>query len=61
LKNVYIGPLYQVSDIWSKTIHGEIGNPAQYLYRAMYAEVKNSGKPDEEVGAVNDVKADLVI
>lgn len=61
LMNVYIGPLYQISDIWSKTIHEDFRNPAQYRYQAIYAEVKNSGKPDEEVGAVNDVKAELVI
>lgn len=61
LMNVYIGPLYQISDIWSKTIHEDWRNPPQYRYQAIYAEVKNSGKPDEEVGAVNDVKAELVI
>jgi hypothetical protein len=61
LMNVYIGPLYQISDIWSKTIHEDWRNPAQYRYQAIYAEIKNSGKPDEEVGAVNDVKAELVI
>jgi len=61
LKSVFIGPLYQISDIWSKTIHEDCRNPAQYRYQAIYVEIKNSEKPDEEVGAVNDVKAELVI
>jgi hypothetical protein len=61
LMDVYIGPLYQISDIWSKTVHEDLRNPAQYRYQAIYVEVKNSGKPIEGVAAVNDVKAELVI
>jgi hypothetical protein len=60
-KKLSIGPLYLIADIWSKTAHEDVRNSAQYRYQAIYAEVKNSGKPDEEVGPVHDIKAELVI
>jgi hypothetical protein len=60
-KKLSIGPLYLIGDIWSKTVQEDARNPEQYRYQAIYAEVKNSGKPDEEVGPVHDIKAELVI
>jgi predicted nucleotide-binding protein len=61
-RQVYLGTLYLLGEIWSKTFPRGMNEPGRDCqYQAIYAEVKNAGKPGQQVGPVHDVKAELVI
>lgn len=61
-KEVYLGTLYLLGGIWSKALPAGIRYAdRENSYRAIFAEIKNAGKSGEEVGAVHDVKAEMVV
>jgi predicted nucleotide-binding protein len=59
-KEVYLGTLYLLGEIWSRTCPPDLHQPVPE-YQVIYAEVKNAGKQGEEVGSAHDVKAELVV
>jgi len=59
-KEVYLGTLYLLGEIWSRTVSDDLDQPVPE-YQAIYAEIKNAGKQGEEVGPAYEVKAELVV
>jgi len=60
LTNVYLGTLYLLGDIWSRTVPDDITAPVP-KYQAIWAEIKNAAKEGETVGPANKIRAELVI